>query len=337
VLGNSKDYNNIVSDDGAENSKEIDIDDLSPEKLGSIFSWSEEEESQALLEVSEGEKREPSFGSLANDNAPAPERDNVFQEDESSPRKYSEEEEVLTPPSFKKTEKEDPPRQKEKDREFLRALTFLGKVKRIKLRKRIKAEESTLGIDLSPPKRGEEIDPPSSFQELLQPLTGSELVLLQKDVQADESVYVRINKARSDGNRKQRWAILLSSILALAYFLSLGPEYLTETLTQAQSNWLPEALSKEIRGQIVFALGLLLPILSFFVLSEGIRVSLVLFSERSVLLALRGVTTILLATLSLFFLSSGSVLLSGITLLSWWLFKKAIKHPWINNLKRKIK
>lgn len=222
---------------------------------------------------------------------------------------------------------------------------FFGKIKtKIKLAKEDSEEETVdAGLDLAPSgflagiknklksgegeeeyehaEAGSETASGSAFSQILTPLSGSDIAVLQAEVAADETIFHQINRTRSSSQARQQIGFMLGVIIAFGFYFVSGVSYLTETLPNvSQPSWTPDALVGDYMAAILFTLGLLMPLAVILIFSQSIRYLIGGIVEIKLENILFGVTGVVLALMSLYSLFDGEVL----TALAILLFYSAI-------------
>ena len=158
------------------------------------------------------------------------------------------------------------------------------------------------------------LDSPRDFAKLLEPLSPAEALLLQKEIEADVSLVVRVDTLRSKALLQQRKGMLVGVLAGLLFALLAGPDYILQTLYQPGS---------EVWGVIVFTMGILIPLGALFQIAEGARL-LFLYQEEHLPFALRaGRVLVALPALSLLILLLGFVPLALVPLVLAWLWGRA--------------
>ena len=154
-----------------------------------------------------------------------------------------------------------------------------------------------------------EMDPPSEFARLLTPLSGAEVALLEKEVQADEVIFVRMERVRADASLRQKLGLLVGTLTVLLFLLSVGDTYLIDVLPDASiPGWVPtDPLAEKIAGGTLFALGLILPFLCVFVFAEATRLLLWAIGDRSLWLGAAAVLHGLAGVLAMSFTIRGEI------------------------------
>jgi hypothetical protein len=149
------------------------------------------------------------------------------------------------------------------------------------------------GADVSPPKlkerirnkiadakasknapRAQELGISPRFEALLVPVTPEELSTLQRETQAEEPIFQRVERAKAKGARRQRWSLMLSILVFVLWLYNAGPSsLLTDVLPNAvipdDWTWLSDNVNDRIITAGLFALGVTLPFFSIGVLAQG--------------------------------------------------------------------
>lgn len=158
------------------------------------------------------------------------------------------------------------------------------------------------------------LDSPRDFAKLLEPLSPAEALLLQKEIESDVSLVVRMDVLRSKALLQQRKGMLVAIFIGLLFLLLAGPDYILQTLYQPGS---------EVWGVVVFTLGILIPLGALSQIAEGARL-IFLYKEEELPYALRaGRVLIALPILSLLILLLGFIPLALVPLVLAWLWSKA--------------
>lgn len=139
---------------------------------------------------------------------------------------------------------------------------------------RIAARRGTL-------EQSKQLDRREDFSQLLTPLSSAEILLLEKEIEADATVFSRIEVVRETALLQQRKAFLAGMIVGILFALLAGPAYITETLYgSGLPGWVP--LSQEVRdwfSALFFVLGVLLPLWAIFQITEAVRIMLLYREE----------------------------------------------------------
>lgn len=154
-----------------------------------------------------------------------------------------------------------------------------------------------------------EMDPPSEFAKLLTPLSGSEVALLEKEVQADEVIFVRMERVRADASLRQNLGLLIGILVVALFLLSAGESYLVDVLPSASiPSWVPDSdIAQQIAGGTLFALGLILPFVLVYVFAEAARLLLWAIGDRSPWLGAAGALHALAGVLAMNFTIRGEI------------------------------
>lgn len=176
------------------------------------------------------------------------------------------------------------------------------------------------GVDPVPPKSGLvlQADPDDPFIKLLRPLPQSEILALSADVARDQTVFQKLEKQRSNQFRSHNLAAVLTALALAIWALAVGPQFLTDTLTNAKiPGWVPIDWPQEIVSGVLFVIGLLVPVASGIALLDGLRWLLAAPSGGIKLLS-RSVPGLLCGPLALLLVSQGSILSAVVVLIICW-------------------
>jgi hypothetical protein len=112
----------------------------------------------------------------------------------------------------------------------------------------------------------------SGFAALLKPLAGTEVAMLQAELAGDETVFARIDRQRRDMADRQLLGFLIGLACLVFFAISSGRHYLVDVLPHAaQPTWIPDAVRGDPAGAGLFAVGLLVPLISLFVIADAVR------------------------------------------------------------------
>lgn len=115
-------------------------------------------------------------------------------------------------------------------------------------------------------------DGESGFAALLKPLPAGEVAMLQAELAGDETVFARIDRQRRDMANRQLFGFLIGLACLLFFAISDGHHYLVDVLNHAaQPNWIPDTVRGDTAGAGLYALGLLVPLASLFIIADGVR------------------------------------------------------------------
>jgi len=185
--------------------------------------------------------------------------------------------------------------------------TFIEKM----LGKKNELRERFAGVDPSPPDSSTVVlEPDDPFLQKLTPLPRSEIIALSAEISADDTIFSRSEHSRSVRQFGHSMAALLTGLSLIIFALLVGPEYLTDTLNNLPyPEWLPTDLPEQAVAGALFALGILVPILSGFVLLDGYRALLNVVARRGTRLLdyILVVPALAVALLALTVCSNGSV------------------------------
>jgi hypothetical protein len=339
-----------MSDQHPGQPEEIPLDQIPQSGLDRLFSTvGQDQDPGPLLEVVEPSSiPAPSFGTLADPGAETPEVESVWQRTEvegTAPTPAPVEPQVPAPapvepqipePLFDQPETPPAPDLSSEAQERLERLRQAPTVSPESMARQA-------GIDLSPAPtnplsrawgkvRGNplasapvEMDPPSEFARLLTPLSGAEVALLEKEVQADETVFVRMERVRADASLRQRLGLLIGILIVLVFLLSAGESYLLEVLPNAElPQWIPDSeLARQIAGGSIFALGLIIPFLAVFIFAEAARLILWAIGDRSPWLGAAGALSALAGILVMNYTVRGEIPAAVLLLLVYLVLSEA--------------
>lgn len=158
------------------------------------------------------------------------------------------------------------------------------------------------------------LDSPEDFARLLQPLSPADVILLQKEIRADRTILAQLDEVRGGALHQQRKGMLLGMLLGILFALLAGPDYVLETIYRPGS---------EAWGAVVFALGILLPMMAFFQVAEGARLLFLYQEDPRSSWKRAGLILIILPLLALLLLLLGAVPLAAAPILLAWAWSRA--------------
>lgn len=177
----------------------------------------------------------------------------------------------------------------------------------------------------------EPLDTPEDFAQLLQPLSSAEMLILQKEIEADTTVFSRIEVVREGALLHQRKGFIAGVLVGLLFILLAGPGYVTETIYgTGLPTWIPA--SSEVRdwfAALFFILGILLPFLSVFQIAEAVRILLVYRAEGVSEVRRAWALPLVLSGAALVFLLLGGILPALLLLVfaHFWMSAERSKGP----------
>jgi hypothetical protein len=181
------------------------------------------------------------------------------------------------------------------------------------------------GIDLAPPNFDElsskdisSEENRSEFEKLLSPLPGPEVALLQQELEAEETVFVRIEKTRHRAVDRQVLGFIVGLVCLALFMVSVGLDYFKETLPGApQPDFIPQSLQGDPAGAALFALGLLLPLLAVTIVADAVAYFLAALTERRIPALILSIAAAICAAGVFYALISAEVLVACGFLVAW--------------------
>lgn len=181
-------------------------------------------------------------------------------------------------------------------------------------------------------------DKKTGFEDLLRPLSGPNLQVLQAQVASEEPIFSQLHRAHRSAEARAHMAFYLGLIPIIAFFAIFGTSYFSETLSSAEiPGWwidLRDHFSSISLDQWrdfarigIFALGILLPFLTLFAWVDSIRRILSGVSTRRIPNLIVGLVGFGIAFLVLVYLSKAMIISALVWLVAYGLIS-AVYSLW---------
>lgn len=194
------------------------------------------------------------------------------------------------------------------------------------IRRFIRPKKTFAGLDTSPPDRSTQLmDPDDPFLKMLKPLAASEITMLAADVSNDDTVFHQLERARTSQFRRYSLASALGALCVVLFALSVGVEYITDTLMHPVIPTFMENLPVEPVEAALFAFGVAAPILCGFVIADGMKSLLNLVSTYKVAEILVCVPAAFISLIVFACLRSGEIVSALGFLALYWAIAKIVK------------
>lgn len=174
-----------------------------------------------------------------------------------------------------------------------------------------------------------ESEPKGIFEQALTPLSSAEISILQAEISADETIFRKIETGKTASHIRQQIGFLVGIAFVVLFYLAQGVHYFDSTLLDLkQPDWTPEILSGEPMAAIMFAIGMVLPVMTIFVIANGVRLLISGIVNLEIDKIAYGLISLALAMVCLFMLWGGDVigaviisLIYGAVALIAWVFR----------------
>jgi hypothetical protein len=170
-------------------------------------------------------------------------------------------------------------------------------------------------------RRSADNDTRTAFERSLTPLAASELVNLQHELESEDTVFVRRDRARARATADHSFGFVVAWAVLALWAVHVGTHYLNETLPHAD---IPTYIAAKVKAYrtvthaVLFGLGLFLPVLTTPLIAMSVSDLLIGLREfRLVTLLPRCVIGLACAAGSLFSLAAGHVVLAAVILIVW--------------------